>query len=47
MHEDSKEYTFIKEGFITSPEDMSSLKTMTLIESLNKSTDNNMYFKQE
>ena len=47
IHENSKEYTFIKEPFISSYEDTRRFKTDLLLESLNNSSKNNMFFKKQ
>ena len=47
LHEDSKEYTSIQEPFMTSLENVRSFKTDLMIESLNNSTENNMFFKRQ
>ena len=46
IHEDTQEFTYI-EPFMTSSQDIRSFKTDTLIESLNNSSLNNMYFKNQ
>jgi len=43
MHEDPKEYTYIKETFLTSDEDTRRIKTDMIIDSLNNTTENNMF----
>ena len=46
IHEDSEEFTFI-EPFMSSEKDLPSFKTMNFIESLNNSTENNMFFNKQ
>lgn len=43
LHEMSREYTYIKEPFLSSDADLASLKTRALVESLNNSTANKMF----
>lgn len=47
MHEDPKEYTYIKEPFMTSSLDARRVKSDMIIDSLNYSTENNMYFNKQ
>lgn len=46
IHEDSQEFTFI-EPFMSSVEDTRRFKTDSLLESLNNSTENNMFFNKQ
>ena len=47
MHEDPKGYTYIKEPFLTSYLDTRRIKSDMIIDSLNNSTENNMYFNKQ
>tara|TARA_B100001175_G_scaffold317786_1_gene336432 strand:+ start:4129 stop:6501 length:2373 start_codon:yes stop_codon:yes gene_type:complete len=44
LHQDVEQYTPVNEPFVTSMTDVRNLKTKSLIESLNRSTENNMFF---
>jgi hypothetical protein len=46
LHETSKEYTYVKEPFMSSSADLASFKTRALVESLNNSSATKMFNKQ-